>query len=216
MSATTPSSLKRTRFSDVLTSSPTYSPVPRKSILKNSPHKSPTSPVKRHRESLLSGPPVSQLQGMSLLSAVYSCSIDLNTVPSLDAFTGIVVSALTSMADDRVEHNPIVIYGSFYIKLRSCKFPASSLQLIAKGESLLRFARRDLLKAEALAKTDSLATKQICLIVRCVDYLMFVREIAEKLDTTLVTWFFTHALQALGDPSSPKVSLKLNIYNCVF
>lgn len=90
--------------------------------------------------------------------------------------------------------------------LRSYKSLTATPVLVTKSEQILKLARRDLIAAEADSKSDRLASKRISLIVRCVDYLMFVREIAERLDTNLVLWFLTHALTGLSDPAAPKVS----------
>lgn len=161
-------------------------------------------------------------------------------MPTLDTVTGIVTTALmnadtpapvpqaavpldttTTINDYDTDptmssnSNPIVvIYGAFYIILRSTRpTPPQKLLLMAKSEQILRFARRDLLAAEQDAQHDSLAIKRISLIVRCVDYLLFVREIAEKLDIALVQWFYSHAITALSNPQAPKVFFILTVFS---
>lgn len=142
--------------------------------------------------------------GMSLLTDIYASSRD---PPSLETIANIVCTAL----EEKIQSNALVIYGAFYMTVRAPKKIIVTPQLLLRSQQLLKYARRDLLAAEQ-DRTDPMASKRIALIVKCVDYLLFVREIAESLDISLVQWFYAHALQALGNSASPKVKSLTSIF----
>lgn len=221
LNAVTPSSsIKRTRFSDILTSSPLPSSVPRRSILKNSPSRPQQqqplltgSPVNRHKSSQLEAP--LQLDGMALLTAIYSCSVDVTNLPPFETIVNIVCSTLLSIDPSKPNTNTLTVYGAFYITLRSRKPSSVSLLLNAKSEQILKLARRDLLYAH-VDRRDKLVYKRIALIIRCVDYILFIREIVEKQDIYLVKWFYGNAIQILSNPDSPKVSYHIPQFCILF
>jgi hypothetical protein len=135
--------------------------------------------------------------GLSLLTDIYASSRD---PPSLETIANIVCTAL----EEKIQSNALVIYGAFYMTVRIPKKIVVTPQLLVRSDQILKFARRDLLAAEQ-DRADPMASKRVALIVKCVDYLLFVREIAESLESSLVQWFYSHALQALSNSASPKV-----------
>ena len=135
--------------------------------------------------------------GLSLLTEIYASSRD---PPSLETVANIVCTAL----EEKIQSNALVIYGAFYMTVRIPKKIVVTPQLLVRSDQILKFARRDLLAAEQ-DRADPMASKRVALIVKCVDYLLFVREIAESLESSLIQWFYSHALQALSNPASPKV-----------
>lgn len=188
--------VKRARFSDVLSYSPSNSPIA----------KTPTKPILKHSvlQSQSKGCQSPLDSTLDILSRVYTSSID---PPSLEMILKAVFAQLNTSSSNT---NILVVYGAFYMTLRGIKrlSESESAEISTHGSQLLKYSKRDLISAEKESETSTtLAYKKISVIVRVVDFLVSIKEVVDCVDRDLLLWFYGKAVQFLGNPSTPKVCI---------
>lgn len=168
---------------------------PIKPILKRSIPETSTSPASR--------------EPTSVLSDIYSCSIDLTRYQNLDDVFEVAVDALHR----NVKGKHLEIYAALMTLLRAKEKSVSTNSLIAHGHKLLVFAHRDLEMAET--SNNKLDIRIMIQILKLVDYLLYCEDIAVTLNQELATKFLQKGLLALENPSSPKsiIAAYLHLFN---
>lgn len=145
----------------------------------------------------------------SVLSDIYSCSIDLTKYQNLDDVFEVAVDALHR----NVKGKHLEIYAALMTLLRAKEKSVSTNSLISHGHKLLVFAHRDLEMAEA--SNNKLDIRIMIQILKLVDYLLYCEDIAVTLNQELAAKFLQKGLLALEDPSSPKsiIAAYLHLFN---
>lgn len=199
------SSQKKVDFSDVVpdqdpaSSPPQRGCQPSKSILKNNAHLYEAEP------------PSDPSQGSNLLADIYSNSIVVQSLSNLDSVLVAAVQALEKNSDD--PDGQLEAYAALNTSLRTREGAISTRALKEHANSIVGFAKRDLLSVESV--NDTLNARLVVPLLRVVDYLFFTEDVARCIDHDLSRWFLNYALSSIENPSTPKsiLGIFLHLFN---